>query len=81
MAMVRPDEVLDVVEVVADTDVLLVVDGVVVAELDVVDGAGGVGVPLEHAASVRAAAATAAVATAAVVRRRIPSAPFVVRPP
>ena len=77
MSMVRPDEVGDVVEVVADADVPLVVDDAeVVAELDEVDGVAGVGVPPEHAASATAAAAT----TAAVKRRRIPSAPFVVRP-
>jgi hypothetical protein len=75
MSMVRPAEVGDVVNVVADADGLLVLDGAEI--VDEVDGVAGIGVPPEQAASVRAAAAV----TAAVKRRRIPSAPFVVRPP
>jgi hypothetical protein len=58
MSMVRPTEVGDVVEVVTDVDALPVTDGVeAVSELDDVEGVSGVGVPPEHAPSIRAAAA------------------------
>ena len=56
MSMVRPTEVGDAVEVVTDVDVLLVADGVEAVASSTMSRAAGVGVPPEHAASVRAAA-------------------------